>query len=80
MSDFSPKHRVTVHHTGSFGNGGVCGATEGSSPLAYIEGDHEGAPGFEATALSMGPSGRKTVRLEPKDAYVGHDPVSGKGE
>lgn len=74
MSDFSLKHRVTVHYTGSFENGEVFDTTEGRPPLTYIEGDHEVVPGFEIAVLSMEPGERKTVRLEPKDAYGEHDP------
>lgn len=74
MSDFSLKHRVTVHYTGSFENGEVFDTTEGRPPLTYIEGNHEVVPGFEIAVLSMEPGERKTVRLEPKDAYGEHDP------
>lgn len=74
MSDFSLKHRVTVHYTGSFEDGEVFDTTKGRTPLTYIEGNHEVVPGFEVAVLAMKPREKKTVRLEPKDAYGEHDP------
>lgn len=69
MTDFSLKHKVTVHYTGSFDDGEVFDTTFDRTPLTYIEGDHEVVPGFEAAVLSMEPGETKKVRLEPKDAY-----------
>lgn len=74
MPDFSLKHRVTVHYTGSFEDGEVFDTTQGRAPLTYIEGNHEVVPGFEVAVLSMEPGEKKTVRLAPKDAYGEHDP------
>ena len=69
MTDFSLKHKVTVHYTGSFDDGEVFDTTFDRTPLTYIEGDHEVVPGFEAAVLSMELGETKKVRLEPKDAY-----------
>lgn len=69
MTDFSLKHKVTVHYTGSFDDGEVFDTTFDRTPLTYIEGDHEVVPGFEAAVLSMEPGETKKVHLEPKDAY-----------
>ncbi len=69
MTDFSLKHKVTVHYTGSFDDGEVFDTTFDRTPLTYVEGDHEVVPGFEAAVLSMEPGETKKVRLEPKDAY-----------
>lgn len=74
MSDYSLRHRVTVHYTGSFEDGEVFDTTEGREPLTYIEGDHEVMPGFEIAVLSMEPGEKKTVTLAPKDAFGEHDP------
>lgn len=69
MTDFSLKHKVTVHYTGSFDDGEVFDTTFDRTPLTYIEGGLEVVPGFEAAVLSMEPGETKKVRLEPKDAY-----------
>ena len=69
MSDFSLKHKVCVHYTGSFDDGEVFDTTRGRTPLTYIEGNHEVVPGFEMAVLSMKPGETKKVHLEPRDAY-----------
>ena len=69
MADFSLKHVVTVHYTGSFDDGEVFDTTRGRTPLTYVEGNHEVVPGFEAAVLSMEPGDTKKVHLEPKEAY-----------
>ena len=74
MSDFSLKHRVTVHYTGSFEDGEVFDTTEGRAPLTYVEGNREVVPGFEAAVLAMEPGERRTVTLQPREAYGEHDP------
>ncbi len=74
MPGFPPKHRVTVHYTGSFEDGEVFDTTIDRAPLTYVEGNREVLPGFEAAVLDMEPGEKKTVRLEPKDAYGERDP------
>lgn len=74
MQDFSLKHRVAVHYTGSFEDGEVFDTTEGRTPLTYVEGNHEVVPGFEVAVLGMEPGEKKTVTLAPRDAYGEHDP------
>ena len=75
MADFSLKHKVTVHYTGSFEDGEVFDTTEGRTPLTYIEGNHEVVPGFERTVLGMEPGEKKRVRIEPKEAYGERNPA-----
>lgn len=74
VTDFSLKHRVTVHYTGSFEDGEVFDTTIGRAPLTYVEGNREVVPGFEVAVLGMQPGEKKTVQLAPKDAYGEHDP------
>ena len=69
VADYSLKHVVTVHYTGSFDDGEVFDTTRGRTPLTYVEGNHEVVPGFEAAVLSMQPGQTKKVHVEPKDAY-----------
>lgn len=75
MADFSLKHKVTVHYTGSFEDGEVFDTTEGRTPLTYIEGNHEVVPGFERAVLGMEPGEKKRVRIEPKEAYGERNPA-----
>ena len=69
VTDFSLKHVVTVHYTGSFDDGEVFDTTRGRTPLTFVEGNHEVVPGFEAAVMSMEPGETKKVHLEPKEAY-----------
>ena len=69
MPDFSLKHTVTVHYTGSFDDGEVFDTTIGRTPLTYVEGNHEVVPGFEAAVLQMEPGEKRKVHLEPREAY-----------
>lgn len=69
MANFSLTNKVTVHYTGRFEDGGVFDTTEGRAPLTYIEGAHEVVPGFEAAVTGMMPGEKKTVTLEPREAY-----------
>lgn len=75
MADFSLKHNVTVHYTGSFEDGEVFDTTEGRTPLTYIEGNHEVVLGFERAVLGMEPGEKKRVRIEPKEAYGERNPA-----
>lgn len=74
VTDFSLKHRVTVHYTGSFEDGEVFDTTIGRAPLTYVEGNREVVPEFEVAVLGMQPGEKKTVQLAPKEAYGEHDP------
>ena len=74
MPDFSLKHTVTVHYTGSFDDGSVFDTTKGRTPLTYVEGNHEVVPGFEAAVLQMQPGDTRKVHLEPREAYGEHRP------
>lgn len=76
MAGFSLKNTVTVHYTGRFSStGAVFDTTEGRTPLTYVEGNHEVVPGFEAAVMSMEPGEKKTVHLEPEQAYGKRDPM-----
>lgn len=75
-SSFSLKSTVTVHYTGRFSStGAVFDTTEGRAPLTYVEGGHEVVPGFEAAVAGMEPGERRTVHLEPREAYGERDPM-----
>lgn len=69
MANFSLTNKVTVHYTGRFEDGEVFDTTEGRAPLTYTEGAHEVVPGFEAAVAGMLPGEKKTVTLEPREAY-----------
>lgn len=75
VADFSLKHVVTVHYTGSFDDGEVFDTTRGRTPLTYVEGNQEVVPGFEAAVLGMEPGQTRKVHLEPKEAYGERNPA-----
>ena len=60
---------VNVHYRGTFDDGEVFDSSEGKDPLEFVVGAHQVVPGFEDAVLGMKKNEKKTVRIEPKDAY-----------
>jgi len=64
---------VKVHYTGRFEDGVVFDSSEGRDPLEFKVGDGMLIWGFEDALLGMAPGERKTIRVEPQDAYGEYD-------
>ena len=62
---------VTVKYKGTLDDGTVF--DEGKEPISYVEGSHQVIPGFESAVAAMQPGDKRTVHLEPKDAYGDRD-------
>jgi peptidylprolyl isomerase len=60
---------VKVHYTGRFDDGLIFDSSVGGEPLEFNLGNHEVIQGFEDAALGMIVGEKKTVSIEPKDAY-----------
>ncbi len=60
---------VFVHYTGSFDTGEVFDSSKDSSPLHFVLGEGQIIPGFEKAIMGMAINEKKSVELEPKDAY-----------
>ncbi|HHF42947.1 MAG: peptidylprolyl isomerase [Candidatus Aminicenantes bacterium] len=64
---------VKVHYTGRFEDGVVFDSSEGRDPLEFTVGAGMLIRGFEDALIGMAPGEKKTVRVEPQDAYGDYD-------
>ncbi|CAK7053384.1 MAG: FKBP-type 16 kDa peptidyl-prolyl cis-trans isomerase [Desulfovibrio sp.] len=60
---------VIVHYTGKLADGTIFDSTEGGEALEAPLGEEMLIPGFESALLGMEPGGKKTVTIQPDDAY-----------
>lgn len=60
---------VRVHYTGKFEDGIIFDSSVGGEPLEFTIGGSEVIAGFEEAALGMNIGERKTVSIEPENAY-----------
>lgn len=61
--------KVSVHYKGTFEDGQVFDSSEGRDPLTFELGGKQVVPGFENAIVGMEEGEKKSVTLEPKDAY-----------
>jgi len=61
--------KVKIHYTGTFENGEVFDSSEGREPIGFTIGEHHVVPGFEQAIVGMKVGEKKSVTLEPKEAY-----------
>lgn len=61
--------KVKVHYTGKFENDEVFDSSEGKDPLEFTIGEGQMIQGFENAVLTMEQGEKKTVELEPSEAY-----------
>ncbi|MCK5686854.1 FKBP-type peptidyl-prolyl cis-trans isomerase [bacterium] len=64
---------VRVDYTGWFEDGEVFDTTADTGPLEFIMGDEEVFHGIENAIVGMSPGGKKTVTLDPDDAFGEYD-------
>ena len=60
---------VKVHYTGKLESGEVFDSSEGREPLEFEVGAGEMIKGFDSAVVGMKVGEKKTVTLEPSDAY-----------
>jgi FKBP-type peptidyl-prolyl cis-trans isomerase 2 len=62
---------VVVHYTGRFEDGNVFDSslTEGREPIKTVLGQNQLIKGFEDGLIDMTIGEKKTIEIEPKDAY-----------
>jgi peptidylprolyl isomerase len=60
---------VQVHYTGKFESGEIFDSSVGKEPLEFTLGDSQVIPGFEDATRGMVVGDRKTVFLNPDQAY-----------
>ena len=68
--------KVKVHYTGKFANGKVFDASVENTPLEVVVGVSDLIKGFESGLIGMQEGEKKTIEIEPKDAYGEH--IEGK--
>jgi peptidylprolyl isomerase len=60
---------VRVHYTGKLNDGSVFDSSEGRDPLGFTVGAGELIPGFDAGVEGMSVGEKRTLQIEPGDAY-----------
>jgi peptidylprolyl isomerase len=60
---------VRVHYTGRLVTGEQFDSSEGSAPLEFTVGAGQMIRGFDSALPGMNVGEKKTIRIEPKDAY-----------
>ena len=60
---------VRVHYEGRLDDGQVFDSSEGGEPLEFRVGAGEVIPGFDEAVRSMEVGDKKTIEIEPDDAY-----------
>ena len=65
--------KVSVHYRGTLDNGEEFDSSEGREPLEFVVGQGDLIPGFEKAVIGMEAGQKKTVTLEPQDAYGAYE-------
>lgn len=60
---------VKIHYTGKLEDGTVFDSSEGRDPLEFTLGDGKIIPGFEKGTEGMEVGEKKTISIQPEDAY-----------
>ena len=61
--------KVKVHYTGRFEDNNVFDTSIGKDPIEFVVGEGMLIPGFEHGVLGLGTGDKKTVELDPEQAY-----------
>lgn len=63
--------KVKLHYTGRLEDGTVfdTSMTEGREPLEFVQGQGQLIPGFEKGVMGMESGEKKTIEIEPSEAY-----------
>jgi FKBP-type peptidyl-prolyl cis-trans isomerase 2 len=65
---------VRIHYTGSLDDGHVFDSSEGREPLEFTLGSRQVIAGFDSGVEGMTVGEKKTIAIEPEDAYGNHNP------
>jgi len=66
---------VKVHYTGTLEDGREFDSSVGRDPLQFTLGSQQVIPGFENAVEGMSPGDKKTVTIEPDEAYGQRTPA-----
>lgn len=73
MKKVEQGHFVSVDYTGTLKNGEVFDSSQGRRPLEFQVGAGQMIPGFDAAVAGMSINEKKTITLNPEDAYGDYD-------
>lgn len=65
---------VHVHYTGRLDDGTVFDSSEGREPLEFVAGSEALIGGMAKSVVGMRPGEKRTIRLEPEEAYGAYRP------
>jgi FKBP-type peptidyl-prolyl cis-trans isomerase 2 len=74
MASAKSGDKVKVHYTGTLDDGRQFDSSVGRDPLEFTLGSQQVIPGFDSAVTGMTPGDKKTVTIEPQDAYGEHNP------
>lgn len=69
MTKIKDGDNVKVHYTGKLSDGTVFDSSDGRDPLAFTIGKGMMIPGFEKGVMGMQLDEKKTITLQPDEAY-----------
>jgi len=69
-----PGDTVAIHYTGTLEDGSVFDSSDGRDPLEFEVGSGQIIPGLDSEIPGMNIGEKKTVVVEPEDAYGPVDP------
>lgn len=61
--------KVKVHYTGKFEDNNIFDTSKDKEPLEFTVGEGQLIPGFEQGVVGLNAGDKKTVELEPEQAY-----------
>ena len=74
MTQAKPGDTLHLHYKGTLEDGAVFDSSEGRDPLAFELGSGQIIPGLDAGVTGMAVGEKRSVRIEPADAYGEHHP------
>ena len=69
MSAAKSGDTVRIHYTGKLDDGTQFDSSEGRDPLEFALGDSQVIPGFENAVEGMAVGDKKSVKIQPEEAY-----------
>lgn len=74
MTQAKPGDTLHLHYKGTLDDGTVFDSSEGREPLAFELGSGQIIPGLDAGVTGMEVGEKRSVRVEPEQAYGVHQP------
>lgn len=69
MAIAKPGDTVLIHYTGTLDDGSQFDSSIGREPLEFTLGAGQVIPGFDLAVTGLSEGERRTVRIDPEDAY-----------